>query len=349
MNGLDSMRAVMISGPNQIEHGDLPIPKMNPGHILIETAFVGICGTDAHLLSGDSFYLENKYLAYPFVFGHEYTGRVVDVAQDVTGIGLGARVVGHCMVPCHSCDMCRRGKRHLCRSLKEVGLRFIQGAAAQYVSVPAYAVTKVPDGLSLKAATLVEPAVTAYHAAERANIRPDDKVAVIGTGTLGLLALSIARLSARSVDAIGIVDKELEFAKELGADRVLHPTDAEENAYSVVLEASGAATSTGLAARILDLGGRASLIGVVNQPAKEFVPSLVTLKDLTFHGILHGLDYYAQTVNLFAAGRVDPTRIIERVGSFSETETLFQQMTSGNRSRPKYLIEFAGEGNAAEG
>jgi 2-desacetyl-2-hydroxyethyl bacteriochlorophyllide A dehydrogenase len=341
------MRAVMISGPNKIEHRDLPTPKVNPGHILIETAFVGICATDLHLLDGTSFYLQNKYLAYPFVFGHEYTGRVVEVAEDVTDIASGARVVGHCMVPCHSCDMCRRGKRHLCRNLKEVGLRYIQGAAAQYVSVPAYAVTKVPDSLSLKAATLVEPAVTAYHAIQRANVRLDDKVAVIGTGTLGLLALLIAKLSAESVDAIGIVESELEFAKQLGADRVLHPKEAKENGYSVVVEASGAAVSTGLAARILDLGGRASLIGVVNQPAKEFIPSLVTLKDLTFHGILHGLDYYVQTVNLFASGRVDSTRIVERVGLINETEALFQQLMSGQRSRPKYLIEFAGERDAA--
>jgi threonine dehydrogenase-like Zn-dependent dehydrogenase len=97
----------------------------------------------------------------------------------------------------------------------------------------------------------------------------------------------------------------------------------------------------------LDLGGRASLIGVVNQSARDFVPALVTLKDLTLHGILHGLDYYDQTVNLFASGRVDPTKIVERVGPADETELLFQQMTSGNRKRPKYRIEFAGEHYAA--
>jgi 2-desacetyl-2-hydroxyethyl bacteriochlorophyllide A dehydrogenase len=341
------MRALLISGPNRLEHGQLPVPELDPGHILIETAFVGICGTDVHLLNGDSFYLEHKYLSYPFVFGHEYTGRVVELADDVTNLRLGDRVVGHCMVPCHFCNMCRRGKRHLCRNLKEVGLRYIQGAAAQYVSVPAYAVTKLPDNLTFKAATLVEPAVTAYHAVERSNIRPDDNVAVIGTGTLGLLALLIAKLSAGSVDAIGIVESELDLAKELGADRVLKPSEAPDNSYSVVLEASGAAVSTGLTARILDLGGRASLIGVVNEPAKDFIPSLFTLKDLTFHGILHGLDYYLRTVNLFASQRVDPTRIVEKVGPADQAEVLFQELMRGERKRPKFLIEFAGEPYAA--
>jgi 2-desacetyl-2-hydroxyethyl bacteriochlorophyllide A dehydrogenase len=344
---MDTMMAVLITGPNALNRGRLPVPTVRPGHILIETAFVGICGTDLHLLEGNSFYLEHNYLKYPFVFGHEYTGRVVAVADDVQTLRVGDRVVGHCMVPCHSCDMCRRGKRHLCRNLKEVGLRYIQGAAAEYVSVPAYAVTKVPSSLSLKAATLVEPSVTAYHAAERANIRPDDRVAVIGTGTLGLLSMLMAKLSASSVDVIGIEESELEFAKTLGADRTLRPSEAKADYYSVVLEASGAAVSTGLAARILDLGGRASLIGVVNEPAREFVPSLFTLKDLTFHGILHGLNYYEQTVELFASGRIDPLQLVDRTGTIEEADKLFQDMKATQRRRPKYLLEFAGENRAS--
>ena len=280
------------------------------------------------------------------MFGHEYTGTVV-AAPGVHGLKEGDRVVGHCMVECHVCDNCRRGRRHLCRNLKEVGLRFIPGAASEYGAVPAYAVTKLPDGLSFKAATLVEPTVTAFHACERADIRPDDVVAVIGTGTLGLLALLLAKLSATRVDVIGVEDSELAFARSLGADRVLRPDEATENGYSVVIEASGAASSTALAARILDLGGRCSLIGVVNQPARDFLPSLVTLKDHTFHGILHGLDYYQPTVDLFASGRVDPTKLIAQIGTAKEASGMFQAMASPNRSKPKYLIEFAGEAHAA--
>ena len=125
--------------------------------------------------------------------------------------------------------------------------------------------------------------MTVYHATERANIRPDDHVAVIGTGTIGLLAMLMAKLTASSVDVIGIEESELQFAKTLGADQTLRPSEAKSDKYSVVLEASGAAVSTGLTARILDLGGRVipHCRRCWNQPAREFVPSLVTLKDLT--------------------------------------------------------------------
>jgi 2-desacetyl-2-hydroxyethyl bacteriochlorophyllide A dehydrogenase len=338
-----TMDAVQIVGPEKLHQTRVPVPQIAEGEILIRTAFVGVCGTDVHLLQGRSFYYDHGYLKYPFIFGHEYTGHVV-ATRGVQGIKEGDRVVGHCMVECHLCDNCRKGRRHLCRNLKEVGLRFISGAAAEYVAVPGYAVTKVPDSLSLKAATLVEPSVTAYHAVERVNIRPDDVVAVIGSGAIGLLSLLIAKLTAARVDVIGVEETELEFAKKLGADRVLRPAEVAENGYSVVLEASGAASSAGLAARILDLGGRCSLIGVCNQPARELVPSLVTLKDLTFHGILHGLDYYVPTVELFASGRVDPTRLIAEVGRIGDTPDIFDKLISPNRSKPKYVIEFAGEG-----
>jgi 2-desacetyl-2-hydroxyethyl bacteriochlorophyllide A dehydrogenase len=337
-----TMDAVQIVGPERIVTTRLPVPSLRDGEILLRTAFVGVCGTDIHLWQGKSFYYDHGYLKYPFVFGHEYTGTVAATCG-VEGLKEGDRVVGHCMVECHVCDNCRRGRRHLCRSLKEVGLRYIAGAAAEYVAVPAYAVTKLPDQLSFRAATLVEPTVTAYHALQRVNLRSHDTVAVIGSGALGLLSLLIAKLTAARVDVIGIEPGELQLARVLGAHRTLRPDEAQENTYSVVVECSGTAGSAGLAARILDLGGRCALIGVCNQPARELVPSLVTLKDLTFHGILHGLDYYVPTVELFASGRVDPTRLIAYVGRSEEVADIFHRMISPQRSRPKHLIEFAGE------
>lgn len=336
------MDAIQMVAPEKLLQTRLAVPKLSEGEILVKTAYVGVCGTDVHLLQGKSFYYDHGFLKYPFVFGHEYTGTVV-ATRGVSGLKEGDRVVGHCMVECHVCENCRRGRRHLCRNLKEVGLRYIAGAAAEYVAVPAYAVTKLPAHLSFKAATLVEPTVTAYHALERVDLRPDDSVAIIGSGALGLLTLLIAKLSAARVDVIGVEETELAFATSLGADLVLSPAEAKDNEYSVVIECSGTAASAGLAARILDLGGRCSLIGVCNQPAREFVPSLVTLKDQTFHGILHGLNYYVPIVNLFASGRIDPTRLIAEVAGIGEAATIFEKLISPHRAKPKYLIEFAGE------
>lgn len=342
MNVQSGMSALRIEGRADLKVRKLDIPVPRPGEIVVKTAFVGICGTDLHLYQGDSFFLEAGFLTYPFVFGHEYTGTVVAVGEGVS-TPVGTRVVGHCMVPCQKCDNCQRGKRQLCRNLKEVGLRFIQGAAAEYVSVPDYAVTVVPDNLSLKAATLTEPTVTAYHACERAAIGKTDRVAVIGTGTLGLLSLLVAQLTAKSVDVIGIAETELEFARTLGADRVLRPDEAVKNSYDVVIEASGVKSGLSLAIGISDLGGRIALVGLPSGASSDVDQTEMALKDLTVHGILHGIDYYGSTIDLFASGKVDPTRIVAETRPIQDANEMFVKMTQPGRCQPKFLIEFSGE------
>ncbi len=342
MNAHTTMNALQVRGKADLVVSELRVPEPKAGEIVVKTAFVGICGTDLHLYHGNSFFLDQGFLSCPFVFGHEYTGTVVSVGEGVT-TPVGTRVVGHCMVPCQKCDNCQRGRRNLCRDLKEVGLRYIQGAAAEYVAVPEYAVTVVPDSLSLKAATLTEPTVTAYNACERTAVNKTDRVAVIGTGTLGLLSVLIAKLTAKSVDVIGVAESELEFASELGADRVLRPDEALANSYDVVIEASGVKSALSLAVRVSDLGGRIALIGLPSGSSTDLSQTEVALKDITVHGILHGIDYYGATVDLFASGKVDPTKIVAQVGTVEQAAEMFGKMTMSGRRQPKFLIEFAGE------
>jgi 2-desacetyl-2-hydroxyethyl bacteriochlorophyllide A dehydrogenase len=342
MNAHAKMKALQIEGRSALRLGFMDIPVAGPGEIVVKTAYVGICGTDIYLHKGDSFYLENGFLSYPFVFGHEYTGTVFGIGEGVTTT-IGTRVVGHCMVPCQKCDNCQRGRRNLCRNLKEVGLRYIPGAAAEYLVVPEYAVTVVPSKLSLKAATLTEPAVTAHHACDRAGIGSSDRVAIIGTGTLGLLSLMFAKLTAKSVSVIGVADPELELAKELGADRVLRPDEVAKGAYDVVIEASGVKSALSQAIDITDLGGRIALVGLPSAHSSTVDQTAVALKDLTIHGILHGIDYYGMTIDLFASGKVDPTALIARVGKVEEAAGMFSEAVTPGRRKPKFLIEFAGE------
>lgn len=342
MNVQTTMSALQIRGQSNLQISKLKIPEAKAGEIIVKTAFVGICGTDVHLYKGHSFYLDRGFLSYPFIFGHEYTGTVVCVGEGVE-TPIGTRVVGHCMVPCQKCDNCQRGSRHLCRNLKEVGLRFISGAAAEYVVVPEYAVTAVPDNLSLKAATLTEPTVTAYNACERTSINKTDRVAVIGTGTLGLLSVLVAKLTAKSVDVIGVAESELEFALELGVDRALRPEEASNNSYDVVIEASGVKSALSLAVDIADLGARIGLVGLPSDNSTDINQTTIALKDITIHGILHGIDYYGSTVDLFASGKVDPLKIVAEIGGVEQAAQMFEKMSLPGRRQPKYLIEFAGE------
>lgn len=337
------MKALLMSGPSQLNLGEVDAPVTKPGEIIVKTAYVGICGTDSHLYSGNSFYIEKGYIQYPFIFGHEYTGIVVAVGEGVKHPQIGARVVGHSMVPCLKCDRCQRGKRQQCRNLKEVGQRFMSGAAADYIAVPDYAVTVVPGNVSLKSATLTEPMVSAYSACARTQINMADRVAVIGSGTLGLMSLLVAKQTALTVDVIGLAESELQFALELGATHVLSPKKAQRNNYDVVIETSGTGSAMSLACDLADMGARLALFGLTSTPSKNVNQADIALKDLTVHGILHGIDCYGETLSLFARGKINPDRLVAQIAPPESAVMLFERMNEAGQTAPKFLIQFAGE------
>ncbi|WP_111768696.1 zinc-dependent alcohol dehydrogenase [Nakamurella deserti] len=335
------MTAVTITGPGTGEVTQVPVVAPGHGEIQVRVTFTGVCGTDTHLLTGHSFYLENGFQEYPFVFGHEYAGTVSATGPGVSDLRVGDRVVGHTMVPCHRCDTCQRSRPHLCRNLKEVGLRFIQGAAAEFVTVPEFAVSVLPDTVGFRAAVLVEPSVAAYRAGARIDLKAVDRVAVIGTGTLGLLAMLFAKLVAGRVEMVGVSDSELDFAAGLGADATWHPDELDGERFTAVIEASGSPRGLQTAVEIADLGARVAVIGLPPNPVQVDQTALA-LKDLTVYGVLHGLDCYEDVIALLASGAVDPTPLIAEI---IEPERALAALTTGSvpagRQAPKSLIRFA--------
>jgi 2-desacetyl-2-hydroxyethyl bacteriochlorophyllide A dehydrogenase len=339
----ETMTAVTITGPGAGAVAQVPVVEPGHGEVRIRVRYTGMCGTDTHLLTGHSFYLEHGFQTYPFVFGHEYVGTVSATGAGVEELAVGDRVVGHTMVPCHRCDTCQRSRPHLCRNLKEVGLRFIQGAAAEFVTVPEFAVSVLPEPVSFEAAVLVEPGVAAYRAGARLQLTAVDRVAVIGSGTLGLLAMLFARLVADRVEVVGLSDSELAFASELGADATWRPDQLTGERFTAVIEASGSPRGLQTAIEIADLGARIAVIGLPPNPVQVDQTALV-LKDLTLHGVLHGLDCYEDVIALLASRAVDPTPLIAQIVEPAQAlAALSAGFEPGTRRAPKTLIRFSAD------
>jgi threonine dehydrogenase-like Zn-dependent dehydrogenase len=341
MNWPTGEMPVLTISPGVVARGSAPVPPELPGEVLVEVAYLGICGTDADLLRGESYFIEQGLAEYPLIFGHEWTGTVVAVAPGVVSVAPGDAVVGQTLVTCGACGPCQAGFRSACRHHQEVGLLGRQGAAARYVSMPATALTLLPEGTSLRDAVLIEPGVTAVNAVLTTGIRFDDRVAVIGTGTLGLLSLAVARRITDHVDVLGSNEAGLALATELGAERTLPVEDAREDAYDVVIEASGRAGAVAMLGRILAPGGRAALVGVVSGEVPGFSPALVTMKGLTVHGIFHGLDHYGRMAGLVAEPDFPAAALIDRVVPWTEAAEAFAALAEGRRARPKILLDLS--------
>jgi (R,R)-butanediol dehydrogenase/meso-butanediol dehydrogenase/diacetyl reductase len=179
-------------------------PKVTAGHVKIEVAWAGICGSDLHeYAAGPVFISANAPHPVtgelpPITMGHEFSGTVVEVGEGVTKVKPGDKVVVEPIICCGECAACRQGKYNVCRKLGFVGLSGRGGGFSEYVVAEERWVHKMPEGLSLEQGALVEPAAVALHAVRQSKLKAGDKAAVFGTGPIGLLVIEALKAAGAS-------------------------------------------------------------------------------------------------------------------------------------------------------
>ena len=261
------LRGVVGSGDVVVQ--DVPVPTPKPGEILVKLLRSGICGSDVHFVFDGT--AQTAYT--PIVLGHEPVGVVAVLGPGTTGPAVGTRVSIVPLVTCMECHHCLAGRTVLCAKRMCIGAD-CEGAFAEYMTVPARNCLPVPEGLSDDlAAVATDSVATAYHAVSfRGGVKEGSRVAVWGTGGLGLSAVGIARtLGASRIIAVDARAEAREWALETGADEALEPDGALERITSmggvdVALEFVGKTVTAELAVRSLDHGGRAVIVGVGFEP-----------------------------------------------------------------------------------
>ena len=273
------MRAIVIDQPNSVAIQDVETPTPGPSDVRIRSVVAGVCRTDLDIATGA---LDPRWVRFPVVPGHEWSGVVDVVGGLVTGIEPGQRVVCEGNIGCMRCQRCRAGDTHLCQSYDAVG--FTRGGGwGEFVVVPARIVHPLPDHVSFEAASLVEPGSCVLKALERARIEPAETVGVVGVGALGALAIRIARLhSPAAIIAFGIREEELDLARTLGADAVVNVADHDAEVETqrlvgdlldVVVETAGAIPAVELSTRLAREGGRVVLLGIAGQGLELTLPA----------------------------------------------------------------------------
>jgi alcohol dehydrogenase len=249
------MRALVFTRPGVVELRDVSDPAVSPGEVLVTVAAAGICGSELHgVVSGD---LRQP----PLIMGHEFTGFTAD----------GRRVVVNPLLSCGACQLCRLGLAHLCLSRQILGIHR-PGAFAQRVSVPEDAVHLLPDDVDLGAGALIEPLANAVHALALARPATDARIAVIGAGTIGLMALLVARERSEDVVVCDTSVERLELARKLGASRTTASLGGEagevDESFDLVIDAVGAAATHAASVSALRRGGTAVWVGLLSSEAR---------------------------------------------------------------------------------
>ncbi|WP_416970723.1 zinc-dependent alcohol dehydrogenase [Streptomyces sp. 4F14] len=302
------MRAFVLTAPGAYEVADLPAPEAAPGEAVVDVERAGVCGTDVEFYTGHMAYLHQGHANYPLRPGHEWCGRVSQVGPGVDRSWLGRRVMGDTMLGCGDCRRCRRGHQHVCDRRQEVGVRGGRaGALAEQLAVPASSLHALPDEVDAELGALVEPGGNALRAARATGAGPDDRVLVLGPGTIGLLTALFLRAQGAEVHILGVTPESLAFARTLGFTHVWQSVP--DLPYDAVVDAS---TATELPARALELvepSGRLVYIGLAREPSLIDTRTLV-LKDVTVTGILSASPGLDAAITAYVEGVVDPRPLV---------------------------------------
>ncbi len=288
------MKAVVYPKPDVITvRDDLPVPRPKPGEALVKIKSSTICGTDLRILGG-----KFPGVKYPHIPGHEWSGEIVELGQNVLRLKVGDRVGEEPHVGCGSCQRCLEGLYNLCLNYgklesghQHIGFT-VNGGLAEYCACSAKALHKLPDSLSYDEGAFTESVGVALYALERAQIQPGDNVAILGPGAIGLIALQIAKRAkgASKVVLIGTREERLSLGKKLGADETLNALEEREGVvkkareilhngevgFDVVAEFAGSEEAARDALLLARRGGRIVLSGSTS-PGKNLTVDISTI------------------------------------------------------------------------
>ena len=263
------MKALNLYGKQDVRYEEREKPVLkNENDVIIKVMVAGICGSDISRYAKIGSY--NPGLTW----GHEFSGVVVETGRKTGNISTGDRVTACPCFPCYECEYCRQGKYSQCTDLKVLG-GHKEGAFADYIKIPSENVVKIPENLSFEDASFIEPSCVVVHGYNNVEIKAGDKVAVVGCGTIGLLAIQWARIfGAGRVYAFDTDPEKLKTALKTGAD---HAFDVNVNSSDfrqkfmevsdnlgadVVVESSGNAGGISNAFSLAIKGGTVLMLGI---------------------------------------------------------------------------------------
>ena len=319
---------------------DIDVPK--PGHndVLIKIARTAICGTDIHIYQWDDW--ASNTIPVPLAVGHEFSGEVVECGSEVKGFDIGDRVSAEGHITCGVCRNCRAGRRHLCINTVGVGVDR-PGAFAEYLSVPAFNVFKLPDVITDDMAAILDPLGNATHTALSFDLVGED-VLITGAGPIGIMAVAIARYAgARHIVITDVNDYRLALAKKMGASVALNVSNGSlddtmaelgmEEGFDIGMEMSGNPSAFRDMLRTLHHGGRVALLGI---PPGE---TAINWNDVIFKGlILKGIygremfETWYKMASMLQSG-LDISPIITHHFDVADYEQAFQLMESGQSGK----------------
>ncbi len=305
------MKAALFEKAGHLSVVQRPVRSLSKGEVLVLVHSCGVCGTDVHIVAGES------RSSPPVVLGHEFSGNVEDVGPGVKRFAQGDAVAVDPNISCGTCYYCRRGLVHLCSNLRALGVD-IDGGMAEFCIVPEQQLYALPKHFPFASSAFIEPVSCVLHGIDRAKIVVGDSVVIIGAGTIGLMMLQLARAAgAAETIVIEPLEQKRAIARDLGATHVLNPLtenvrdavrDLTAVGADVVIECAGRISTAEEALGLVRRGGTVEYFGVCALGRTfPIEPHLIYGRELTIVGSYVNPHTFDRAIKALSSGiiRVD--------------------------------------------
>ncbi|KXG76535.1 Sorbitol dehydrogenase [Fervidicola ferrireducens] len=346
---MEMMKAVVFYGPGDMRYEDVPKPVPKEGEVLIKVKYASICGSDI-----EEYKIGSDRARPPLIFGHEFSGEVVEVGPGVSKERIGQRVSVNPILYCGKCYYCKKGLINLCNNRRSVGRTLgierkrCDGGFAEYVCLPEFSLVPLKEGVTYEEGALLEPLAVCYCAAKEGNFEKGENVLVIGTGPIGLMIIQYLKiLGSGKIAATDVVDFRLDAAKKCGADYTINvKNESLEKALELtdnvgfdrVIVTAGAPSVINDSIKLGRNGGGIVLVSLIRENV-EINPTDIVGRKLSIYGSYMFTNEMNEVMDFIVEKKLDVNNIISSVHPLSETPELFKMLASGNNREIKVLLK----------
>jgi L-iditol 2-dehydrogenase len=340
------MKALLLSQYRHLELTDVPVPAPGRDEVLIRVAACGICGSDVHGYDGSS----GRRIP-PIVMGHEAAGTIESLGEAVSSLTENDRVTFDSTIFCGECQPCIRGNINLCDRRQVLGVSCGDyrraGAFAEFVSVPARIIHRLPENLAFSEAALLEAVAVALHAVSLVPVAQGSTALVVGAGTIGLLLQQALRVAGCSRVFVADVDPtRLELSRDLGATATLPAgTDLTQQILQLTngigvdlsVEAVGKTETVNSAIDSVRKGGSVVLVGNISPEVTLPLQKVVT-RQIRLQGSCASAGEYPQAIQLVSSGAIQVKPLITAVAPLNEGPRWFERLYAREPNLMKVVL-----------
>ncbi|MBF8293860.1 MAG: hypothetical protein HW389_405 [Bacteroidetes bacterium] len=340
------MKAAIFHGPHQpLRIEDYPTPTIKPHEVLVKVAACGVCHTDLHYIDHDV----PTFKKPPLILGHEPSGTIVQVGNEVKNFKEGDRVLLPAVLTCGSCEFCRTGRENICQAMIMFGNN-VDGAYSEHITAPAKDVFHLPQEIALEEGCIIADAIsTPYHAVKnRGEVRGGDTVVVVGCGGVGINVVQVAAAFGGVVIAVDISDKKLEWAKKFGAHYTVNTSKVENAAKEIkkltgggadiAFEVIGKPQTIETAFGTLRKGGRLVVVGYSAEDIKLSAAKIMYF-EMEVRGSLgcRPVDY-PRLIELCRIGRIRVKELVTRKFPLDKINDAFDLLRSHDENALRSIV-----------